>query len=766
MKIASSIEQYFDDEGRPLVNGRVSFYLHDSDNLANMFYLNGDTYVEAPNPLTTSDDGRVPTVFYEATVLDVKVEKKLPDGSYELMDTFQIGFDVPRSANDTIAYGISGLQETDPSVGIVQVVGYYSDYDAPARWYVWDPNCQLVGDGGVIVESNVGEAGRWILLWDDELLPSSIYGILPGENESNISAFLNYPDFIGTYMVRTPPMPRFLSGTYTSVNNYSTPRTIYFDNGAQFSYSTIVCNSVVIPDNSSYVGDFSFLGKGVTAHSSWFRTAQYFWHCDADTFVIDFTNYMTNYTLSTTATLTSKVIVGASRLGTTYANGAYLRLNNCAINGKKVFSPRYDKLYLTGMTFDQAWFVPVGMSYWDFGSMAGGHMLQVRAADNNIVRFERFTTPDVYLKWCLAEGQTSFDGHGASYSYTNNTQFVTIKNCTITTALADSECDTWENVKLNNGVSFSGQQRIITMTGCELFLNNNTGALRNMYLNDCTTKYSAYPWCPNDTSLSVSGGTFGAAVTLSDAAKSAYTRNKSLIFDKVTVTSTSFDVNDITMRDCKCSTHIYLTPYYEEEKFQHHCVFERNRFINGFLIEIKPRDMIHEYGVYNVLCNLTFLRNDFEQTDSRGIVMPYSTNVFDWNKMYIDAASNPLSTYKGNMGNCPAEHPTSMFLSSNLTETYNTGSTATDIKYMPLVWKQRVWNMNPYATFTCGFGWQCTPGDSWNRYTGKSAQMHEGRLFHLARALYTEETDDQFCVVHAWEEDDDFSDNKLVVFPQ
>ena len=98
MKIASSIEQYFDDEGRPLVNGRVTFYDHDSDTPAEIFYLVGNDYTAAPNPQFTADDGRIPTVFFEASVKDVKVEKQLPDGSYALLDTFEVGFDFPKAA--------------------------------------------------------------------------------------------------------------------------------------------------------------------------------------------------------------------------------------------------------------------------------------------------------------------------------------------------------------------------------------------------------------------------------------------------------------------------------------------------------------------------------------------------------------------------------------------------------------------------------------------------------------------------------------------
>jgi hypothetical protein len=303
MKIASSIEQYFDDEGRPLVNGRVTFYDHDSDIQAEIFYLVGDEYTAAPNPQITADDGRIPTVFFEASVKDVKVEKQLPDGSYALLDTFEIGFDYPKAANATLAYGIDALKNTDPAVGIVQVVGYYSEFDAPTRWYVWDKNCSLDSDGGVIIESDVGEEGRWILLWDDELLPSSVYGILPNENEANIAGFLSYPDYVGTFQIRTPPIPRFMSGVYTTVGYLQTTKALYFDEDAYFTGAEIHCDRAIVPVNSHYVADFYFTGKDVEAHSSWFKSIEAFWRCTADKLIIDKTNYFVNTQIKLTLEL-------------------------------------------------------------------------------------------------------------------------------------------------------------------------------------------------------------------------------------------------------------------------------------------------------------------------------------------------------------------------------------------------------------------------------------------------------------------------------
>ena len=177
MKISLPVNQFFDDAGVPLSGGRISIFMHDSDTLADVFTLDGDIYRSAENPIRTSVDGRIPTLFLEAQIVDVKIEKDAGGGNFELLDTFQNGFDFAQASNSTIIDGIAELKKADTSLGVVNVYGYDESVMAPPRLFVWDPTCTNSPDGGIIVESESTETGRWILLWDDEKLPCSIYGI-------------------------------------------------------------------------------------------------------------------------------------------------------------------------------------------------------------------------------------------------------------------------------------------------------------------------------------------------------------------------------------------------------------------------------------------------------------------------------------------------------------------------------------------------------------------------------------------------------------
>ena len=73
MKIKLSANQFFDNEGKPLSSGRISVFLHDSDTHADIAIMNGDSYYAEMNPMTCDEAGRVPSVYFDACIVDVLV---------------------------------------------------------------------------------------------------------------------------------------------------------------------------------------------------------------------------------------------------------------------------------------------------------------------------------------------------------------------------------------------------------------------------------------------------------------------------------------------------------------------------------------------------------------------------------------------------------------------------------------------------------------------------------------------------------------------
>ena len=208
----------------PLV-GRVTLFAHDSDTAINVYTLEGDTFVQAENPQLLNNTGRLDnTLFFDSAIVDVLVERYIgaegmmsvdsPASDFETFDCFEFGFDTSSIEGTETVDTIAKLMDADPSKRFVNVMGYYAVGDCAPRLYYWDSDSVNDIDGGYVIGSNVEDSGRWILLWDDELIPSSVYGIVAGTNETNINAFLNYPDVVGSFRMKTARVVRFLPGDY------------------------------------------------------------------------------------------------------------------------------------------------------------------------------------------------------------------------------------------------------------------------------------------------------------------------------------------------------------------------------------------------------------------------------------------------------------------------------------------------------------------------------------------------------------------------
>lgn len=183
--------QFFDDAGVPISAGRVKIYAKGSDTLLPIYEDNGDGFVPTQNPVITANDGRIPTVFWPAALVDVVVERSNGDGTYTELDSYVAGVDMSGSAAESGVATIAELRTVKPSAGMcVNVDGYYRSGDCPSRRYLWVENASNYDDGGYIIASTVDNGGRWVMLWEGERLPASLYGVMCGhigyERKENI----------------------------------------------------------------------------------------------------------------------------------------------------------------------------------------------------------------------------------------------------------------------------------------------------------------------------------------------------------------------------------------------------------------------------------------------------------------------------------------------------------------------------------------------------------------------------------------------------
>ena len=251
--------QFFDDAGAPLSAGRVKIYAKGSDTLLPIYEDNGGEFVPAQNPVITANDGRIPTVFWPAALVDVVVEKSNGNGTYTELDSYVAGLDL--SSVDAVqgVSSITELRSITPSENMaVQVNGYYTAGDSPTRKYLWVAGAANTDDGGYVIQSNRDyNGGRWVMLWDDpEFLPVSLYGVMCGYSgyakNSNIPALEGLGNYVlvGGVRVEVPPVILFdwrmaqpTSGqsspvAYHWTGSFTTTHYVACARGVTFSIST------------------------------------------------------------------------------------------------------------------------------------------------------------------------------------------------------------------------------------------------------------------------------------------------------------------------------------------------------------------------------------------------------------------------------------------------------------------------------------------------------------------------------------------------
>ena len=667
MKISLTCNQFFDDQGAPLSAGRITVYKHDSDTPCTVYTLSGDIYSEAENPILTSEDGRIPTLFFDAAVVDVKVEKANGDGSYELLDTYQDGFNMSSATNDTVVEGIEALKETNTKVGIVSVFGYDSHVKAPMRQYVWDPTCRADADDGIIVLSNTTETGRWVLLWDDEKLPCSIYGISPGY-EANISAFLTYPDIVSRWNIRTPKIPRFLSGTYTSDTTFSTSKSLYFDDGARFTKANFVCRSVIIPYNSNYVADFNFnSGYQPVAESRWFRSVKKFWQCGAKELHQSDANFFADIDIGNTGTICA-ILINRTISGRplTMTGGANLEFNHCNIQDYSLSTNWYT--VFKNCDFCDRWFVD---GNWDFGTDVT-HRQLARATENR-VSLDHFADANVFVLHQAANHIPAIDLQNRSVSgITADMPFTLIRNAVIDYAHFNHNI-TLENCVVNHlylehnylNITTRNCQCVIEHAQCGIWNDNRSYFTFNC---DVNTTYATLSWL--ETGVELGGHRLGRT-------DDDLIYQKNLVLWRCTVNGGTIASSCPILLECNIAdTLVYVYPcsIFEEGRstWMVTMEFRKNRFNGASGIRIGGHNGITDHigECYEVrLDSLAITDNVFNTTVS-GITCPFwagsgmayrflrgmttydNTDPSDRTKDYFPIRYE----YRGNDGNCPREY--------------------------------------------------------------------------------------------------------------
>ena len=665
--------------GAPL-QGRVTFYRHDTDELATIYTLEGQDFVQAANPQLLDVNGRLDdSVFFDCGIVDVRIEQYTgPEGSlsvdapneyFAAFDIFEYGLKLDDGGAIGHVETIADLRKVSPDSKFVWVNGYYAVGDAPSRLYYWDDESEDIEDGGYVVGSDVeGATGKWILLWGDEVLPCTVYGVMPGQ-EANLNAFLDYPALVGSMSLKTAPCLRFLCGSYTTVGTLATERTLCFDTGAQFvNAPQITCPEVrTFGPISGYIGNFKFANSGVgdaVAHSSWFKSASDFLGCRANHLVIDDTNYFTSTSISGIIEVKDALIEGNIHIAFTYASDSYIKFDNCKFNATGILNASTDYVRFLGC---ERWPREIWLNYtaasFDFGADASSRT-QYRTTDANVLDIADFANPDIFIKAAIANGTTSIDLRGNTAAGFESSDVIEIKNGYFTTAVTLHGANlTAVNCSCSLNIDTGAN---VTLKGGEIALY---GSAWHIYSYDCAfTAGNAID--PKGTQAEFKGGTFTGDIQMSDAELDNGDEGNLVSFWSCRINdgANPFKLTKIRLTKCVCEREIKVYPFINNGDEKVYLSLVDNYFIANFSLEIcnpPTRDVVDCTGELIYIAN-----NVFEQTDLLGLLAPLYSNSFSqfW------SATNAW-TYRGNIGRCPKECPDEEE-SDSLTDDYdNSGDT-------------------------------------------------------------------------------------------
>lgn len=669
MKMSLDNSPYLDRSTGLPVEGRLRIYVHGTDILATVYSLEGSDYVEAANPCLLHGGYPELSLFAELGLIDIHVDRYIgeegamsvesPDSDFAQIDVFEYGLDYDISgATATTVDTLDALRSANTELGMVTVKWYSGPGDCVPRNYVWDPDATNEEDGGYVVASSTSDSGRWILAWEDEVLPCTAYGVTAG-NESNINLFLNYPRFVGSFSLVTAPRVRFVPGEYTTTTTLATPKEVCFDAGARFGSASFSCPRIfVFGQPTSYIADFSFTGNGAVAHSAWFRTIDRFWHSGATVLCVDALNYFTDARLLTWADLGSKVVTGAGTRVSSYVNGSFFRLDGDSEIPDGFFG-KDD--YVTLLT-DRGDAVFSDFAAWDPGLVTAGHHQYYMQKPS----LGKFKNADRWLGVMLErrarltqqqwnDYELDLQGRTVSTFSLPAGSFTTVKNGAVSGAInVGSSTLVLRNMQASLHI-LAGAGAGVIGYGSRLTFIDSTG-LSEAQLDGCdTTVLGSAGWDPATVTVAVNGGSFDGVIKLSDAHAEAMALHGAVSFNGVRIAQHGWRLNRIDMRGCECAAKIDLMPASGGDTYWYWtATLAGNRFTGNARVWFGA--CFASGSSHNELdgrVRLNWVRivgNDFGGTDGYGVKMikynPVTYNV-------LVSADTGIWEYRGNTGRCP-----------------------------------------------------------------------------------------------------------------
>lgn len=661
-------ERFLDLNEQPLVNGKVEILDPVSNNFLTIWSYSDDEYTVMTNPSRLDIEGRVTQTIFCDRIVYIRVYKYLgrDENNHEIFEFIRDFYAGENENSESREYvvGIEDLKDLDPSVNSsVNVLGYFNAFDCPMRQYVWDANCTQDPDNGYVIDSDVSSTGRWILVFSGEYLPSSYYGVYPGQ-VANINALMSYPEKVGTHLVPTAPGIWFVPGEYAVDTNLNTEKRILLDANTIFDCQYFYCGNLTVKgEPQRAICDFDFRDPEQEAHSSWFKTMAGYLTCGAKKFIFDARDNFLNHTLqNANYTLQNKIIEGQTRLPVTYSgDNCRITFNNCAINAERIFNTT-DRLSFAYTDIKDNWWTNPASVDWN-------STVYARSSALNRIQLDNFTNVTAYVNAKVADGATFVDLAGRE-----------IVNLSFTGGL----------IELRN--AYVTGNLIISKSGVDVYLKH----VKCGYVN-CTCRYitiednsditfSVEPsfsamWADNSK---VYGSSFWTGHTKQIICKNCevgfglnWAQDNDFDHSYLEFTDCTFRENNsyyvkrIVMKRCVTTNNtIKIYPHKSNDVYYLGSVtLESNTFNNNSPIEFTKVDTINGYAqdnVYECIAQWNITNNLF-LGNSEGLRCRYwqHRTGSNYNKTFIADSQDNAIVYVGNVGNCPADTARGMAISVN-----------------------------------------------------------------------------------------------------
>lgn len=753
MKIGFNPGSIVDANGAPL-QGRVLVFVHDSLEKKIIYTLQGSDYVASENPVLLDTTGRIPTtLFFDVGVVDVLVQKYVgepghladesPDEDFEDFDRFEAGFDFdPDKESTQTVDTIADLKDIENPSGVVRVNCYTTPGDTFPRYYLWNPNCSASEDGGFVIADTHDASGMWCYLCEGDSIKSSVYGIKPGTEETNIGAFCQAPLGVsGDYVITYPTTLYMEQGTYTNGSSYNVTngRKMLFSCKAKFTASTFYgLDFDVDGHNLDYVADFYIMSSDkrtkVRARSSWFRTATYFWTCGAGILNLDKTNYFELDTIAPMVGPNNAVIIGSFNLySPTFVNSGYLDFTNCTFIGRAIFDKTNLRARFSNCNFSDYLFSGANYNNVDFGTIAGGHNIEV---DN--WKITDALDADVWLAWANAVGVSIVDLCGRSVTTLYNSNISEFRNGVFLGGVVSTNV----NVKFTDiGGSLTvypmSAGKSLTLDHCNSVNISSDTPFSSVVARDSIVVVNT--GIDNSvTSYSHDGGAVHATFKCAgwNDNSGTHAKGKEISLRNLVASIGNFSwFDNLRLYNCTINNPINFIPYEDEGELWLDAIFVGNTFGNNGYIAFGDSS-VGNADIYNVkVKNLIIKDNEF-YTSGNGVTMPfYSNNAFE---PYIAPLQELSATYSGNVGSCPAESIDYGPVEMQTLFVQNQGT------YKRSLNVRRVWNLSKYAVFEHGSGLQISADNTQSGFVTP----------YLYHERNVENAGDQFDVFVAVKSDD------------